>query len=596
MFSDGARTTLPAGPLRNMDRHAVALVLEEIATLLEAGGANRFRARAFRTAARAVEKLDTDLRTAVATGAVREVRGIGPATARVIEDLVATGESSYHAELRARAPAGLRELLRVPGLGAKKVAQLYTELGISDLQTLEAAATQGRIASLRGFGERTQQRILAGLPFARGASGRRRYHQAEEAGTRLTGFIASLPGVERAELAGQLRRRCEIVDAIVIVAAVRGSMAGFADTMARTPGVRWVEGGAHSVRGQLADALGIEVRICDPDAFGAALLLATGSAAHVAAVRRIAADRGVTISDEAPADQGGAMAAEESVYAALGMQFVPPELRETGAEVEVALRGALPRLVESGDLRGCFHCHTSYSDGKATLEEMAVGALAAGWRYLGIADHSVSAGYARGLTPARLRRQQREIATWNRRRGDELRLFGGVEADILRDGQLDYAASGDAVLGELDYVIGSVHSLFRMPRAALTQRIRRAVADPRLTMLGHATGRLLLTRDEYDVDIAAIIETAADHGAIIEINADPHRLDLSWQHWPRARELGVRSAINPDAHSVGGMDHVRYGVNIARKAWLRAGDVLNAWTVEDVMDYLMERKRRGEAQ
>jgi DNA polymerase (family X) len=310
----------------------------------------------------------------------------------------------------------------------------------------------------------------------------------------------------------------------------------------------------------------------------------------------VAAERGLSLT---PSGLRGGDALihtpdETSLYRALRLPYIPPELRETGKEVELARRGGLPRLVELQDLRGCFHCHTTYSDGKATLEEMAEGAIALGWRYLGIADHSRSADYAGGLSAAKLLRQRAEIDAWNRRRGSELRLLAGVEADIMHDGQLDFAAQGEAdVLAGLDYVVASVHSRFRMPRAALTARIQRAVSDPLLTMLGHATGRLLLTRDGYDVDIEAVIESAARAGALIEINADPRRLDLSWQHWDSARRLGVRTAINPDAHSVAGMRNVRYGVNIARKAQLTAADVVNTWPVEDVVAFLAERKQHG---
>jgi DNA polymerase (family 10) len=282
------------------------------------------------------------------------------------------------------------------------------------------------------------------------------------------------------------------------------------------------------------------------------------------------------------------------VYALLALPYIPPELRETGEEVDWAIAGTLPVLVELDDLRGCFHCHTTYSDGRATLEEMAIAARDLGWRYLGIADHSRNAGYAGGLSVQALRRQRREIDLWNREHGDELWLFAGIEADILPDGGLDFAAQGEAhVLDALDFVIGSVHSAFGMAPEAMTQRVLRALDDPHLTMLGHATGRLLLTREGYELDLDAVIDRAADVGAVIEINADPHRLDLSWQYWPRARERGVRTSINPDAHSAGALQNVRYGINIARKAALTAADVVNAWPIEDVREFLQLRKARA---
>ena len=582
-----------------MDKHGVALVLDEIATLLDATGQNRFKARAFRTAARAIEKADADLPTLIAQDELRQLRGVGDATARIIEELVVTGESQYHTELRSRAPSGMRELLRVPGLGARKVSQLFDALGITNLDQLEEAARSGQIEAVKGFGAATQQRILAGIPFARGLAGRRRYHQAEEAAARLSGYMRALPGVSHAFTAGTLRRGHEIVDDLVIVASIDGDRARVAHALRSTAGLAWQPGDDRTVTARFGDGLSVDVLLVDEAQLGTALLYATGSSAHVTGLMRIAAARGCQLTPIA-LRRGDAVIAtlrEEDVYEALGLQYVPPELREDGSELKLAERGAVPQIVSLDDLRGCFHCHTTYSDGTATIQEMAEGAIALGWRYLGIADHSQNAGYAGGLNAAQIRRQHREIDEWNRERGDELRLFKGVEADILGDGQLDYAGQGeDAVLAAMDYVIGSVHSLFRMERPAQTRRMQRAVSDPRLTMLGHATGRLLLIRDGYDVDIDAVIESAAAAGAAIEINADPHRLDLSWQFWPRARALGVRTAINPDAHSVGGMRAVRYGVVMARKAGFTPADVINCWPLEDVEEYLRERKARAEAQ
>jgi DNA polymerase (family 10) len=568
------------------------MVLEEIATLLEVSGDNRFKARAFRTAARALEKTGIEPAAHMASGSLRAVAGIGPATARVIEELIVTGESRYHLDLRERAPSGMRELLRVPGLGPSKIARLHDELKIADLDALEDAARSGRIAGVRGFGERTQQRILNGIPFARGLAGRRRYHQAEEAALRLAGYLDAQHGVEQVLVAGDLRRGLEIVDGVALVTVVNGAAGTVADRIRAASGLVWHGGDDHIVRGRFSDGLAVAVCLTARADFGAALLHMTGSAGHLARLEQVAAERGLELTARGLRDGDALLDAsdEHGLYAALGLQFVPPELRETGAEVAIAREQALPRLVELSDLRGCFHCHTTHSDGKASVAEMAEGALAQGWRYLGIADHSQNAGYAGGLSLAQITRQQREIDMWNLRRSAELMVFKGVEADILADGRLDYSDNA-GVLESFDYVIGSVHSLFRMERAAMTKRITRAVRDPRLTMLGHARGRLLLIRDGYDVDLDAVIESAGAAGAAIEINADPHRLDMSWQHWPKARSLGVRTAINPDAHSVNGLRAVRYGVNIARKAWLTPADVINAWPVEDVVEYFAARKR-----
>jgi DNA polymerase (family X) len=579
-----------------MDRHAVALVLQEIAALLQTQSGSRFRARAFRTAAKSVERLDASLPDLVASGALRDVRGIGPATARVIEELVVTGESSYHAALLARGPGTLNDLLRVPGLGVKKVQQLHAQLGITDLDELEAAARAGSIAGARGFGERTQQAILAGIPFARSVVGRRTYAHAADAGYRLASFMSALDTVAAVAVAGTLRRCHEVVDRITLVAAARGEQQALLRALEDAPGPSWAAGDDGVVRARLADGVPVEVHVCDVASFAAALFFATGSDAHVAAVLAAAREQGLELRPDGLWRGGaaGALPDEAALYDRLGMQFVPPELREDGSEVAAAQAGTLPRLVALDDLQGCFHCHTTWSDGTATVEEMAAGARALGWRYLGIADHSRSAGYAGGLFADAVRRQHAEIDAWNARHGAELCIFKGVEADLMRDGRLDYAAQGeDHVLERMDYVVGSVHSRHSLDRAGMTQRMVAALADPRLTFLGHATGRLLLIRDAYDVDLEAVVRAAAAGGSAIEINADPRRLDLSWQHWPLARELGVRTAVNPDAHSVEGMRNVEYGVLMARKAWLTTSDVVNAWDIADVREFFWERKQRG---
>jgi DNA polymerase (family X) len=581
-----------------MDRHAVALVLQEIAALLQSDGENRFRARAFRAAARAVELLDTELAGLVAAGTLTDVPGIGPATARVIEELVVTGESSYHASLLEQGPATLQHLLRVPGLGAGRIHQLHEALGITDLDSLEAAARSGAIAKVRGFGERTQQSILEGIPFARSVAGRRTLHHAAEAAHRLAAFIQGLPGVIDAVVAGTLRRRLEIADRIVLVAAVEGHDVDLASALRRTGALQWDAGDDGVLRARLADGVPVEVRVAREQAFGAVLCLATGSEAHLAALAHAAAAAGVRLEQRGLVRDGVVLATpdERDVYRMAGLQFVPPELREGGEEVELAARKALPQLVELADLRGCFHCHTTYSDGAATLEEMAEGALALGWRYLGLADHSRSAGYAGGLTADRVREQHREIDAWNRKRGGELHIFRGIEADILQDGALDFDAQGEGdVLASMDYVVGSVHSRFRQDRASMTARMLAAAAHPRLTFLGHATGRLLLMRDGYDVDLDAVIRQAADSGAAIEINADPRRMELAWDRWALPRQLGVKTAINPDAHSVDGLRNVLYGVYVARKAWLTPADIINCWELQDVQAWLEERKQRGSA-
>jgi DNA polymerase (family X) len=583
-----------------MDRFTIALVLEEIAVLLELHGADRFRARAFRNAARAVERLDADPGALHRAGTLSAVRGIGPATGRVIAELVTTGASTMHADLRARTPVGMVRLLEVPGLGAARIAVLREHLGIESVEDLERALLAGDVAAVPGFGERTQQRLRAALDFVRGGTGCRRRPQALEAAARVGAVLRALAAVERVEAAGELRRGCEVVtrlpfvvaaeparhaDVIAAFTALPAAAAGEAGEAARQHGVDSsgdAAAGAAAARLRFADGFEVVLHVVQPAAFAPALVVATGSAAHVAALRSRAAGRGVAWH---------ALGRDErSLYEALALAWVPPELRESGGrEIEAAAAHSLPRLVEAGDVRGCLHCHTTYSDGAATLEEIARGGLERGWRYTGIADHSEAAGYAGGLDPDAVRRQHAEIDAWNERHGDRLWLFKGIEVDILADGDLDYARRA-GLLESFDFVIGSVHSGFRSGRDEMTRRVLRALDDPRLTVLGHPTGRLLLSRAGYEIDLDAVIARAGERGVAIEINADPHRLELDWRHWPAARAHGVRTAINPDAHSVAGLDNVAHGIAIARKGWLRAEDVLTTWPFEALRDHFAVRR------
>lgn len=576
-----------------MDRHAVALVLDEIGTLLELQGADAFRARAFFNAARALDALEADLAELAATGELEQVRGLGPTTARVVRELLSSGTSSYHQELRRRTPAGLFELLAVPGLGARRIHVLHQALAVDSLEALERACREGRVAELPGLGERTQAKLLEGIGFVRSVASRRRQPEARAAAARVLGYLAGQPGVVRVELAGELRRRLETVDGIDVVAAVADRAAPVLEAFLALPGAAHAAAvGEAAARARLADGLELRLRCVAPDEFIAAWVHATGSAAHLAALASRAAAEGLKLN-EYGVWRGQArleLADEAALYRALGLPFIEAELREDGSEVAAAAAGVLPRLLLEADLRGCFHCHTTYSDGKATLREMAEAAGARGWRYLGIADHSQAAAYAGGLAVEAILRQHEEIDAWNAEHGRELWLFKGIEADILADGRLDYAERGDEVLARFDYVVGSVHSGFGLGRAEMTKRVLRALENPHLSFLGHPTGRLLLSRDGYPIDMEAVIEAAAERGVGIEINANPWRLDMDWRLWRGARERGVKTAINPDAHSTDGLDEVSYGVGVARKGWLTAGDVVNAWEPETVKEYFGRRR------
>lgn len=575
----------------------VARVLADIATLMELNGRDPFRTKAFASAARALEGSDADLHALAKADRLTTLRGIGPAIAAIVAEIVLTGRSTIRDELEAATPIGLFDLLQIPGLGPKRIRALHAELGVDSLDALERAARSGELAAVSGFGAKTAEKVLAGLAFARDTRGRRRYPEAVESALRIVQWLRARDEVSAAEMAGALRRKLEVVDRIDLVAATSdpettlvafGALNGVSD-----PELEHEDTAAVT----LTDGLGARLRCVSEKDFIAAMVWETGSAAHLVELARVAADRGLSFDRDGLKRKGKrvALEREEALYHALGLAYLVPELREGLGEVERAAAGPLPRLVELEDLRGTFHCHTTYSDGKATIEEMAEAARALGWDYLGLADHSRSAAYAGGLSVDRVRAQQADIDGWNERAaaaGDPFRLFKGVESDILADGSLDYP---DRVLASFDYVVASVHSGFAMGEEEMTARVVRAVRNPYLTMLGHPTGRLLLSRKGYDLDVARVIEAAAERGVVIEINANPHRLDLDWRHVRVAAERGILIAINPDAHSTAGLEHVAYGVNMARKAGLTPEQIVNCWPLDRVEGYLAERKQAREA-
>lgn len=570
----------------------IAAALAEIARLGELAGENPFRTRAFAAAARTLDTSDADLTELVARGSLTDLHGVGPGIAEAIAEMVQTGRSAVLEDMRAKTPPGLYDVLRIPGLGTKKVHQLHASLGIDSLDALEAAAREGKLAQISGFGAKTQARILEGVGFVRASRRRRRIDVGTSAAVDLAQALRGLPYVSEVEIAGEVRRCMESVGAIELIVATAHPAGSLVRIASRLDAER--VDGEPAVRRELADGLPMIIRAVVPERFGAALVWATGSERHRAVLEKRAAERGLVLDADALVRGGGPLATpdEEAVYAALGLPWIPPAIREGTGEVEAAEAGHLPGLLALDHLRGTFHCHTAYSDGTATVAEMAEGARARGWRYLGLADHSRSAGYAGGLSPAAVRKQQAEIDAWNRAHGGSLRLFKGTESDILPDGSLDY---DDALLGSFDYVVGSVHSSFGMGQKEMTDRIVRAVRNPYLSILGHATGRLLLARDAYRVDVHAVIAAAAESGVAVEINADPHRLDLDWRHLRYATDRGVPIAINPDAHSVAGLDNVRWGVGVGQKGWLTPEQTVNAWPLERVEDYLAERKSRRPA-
>ena len=576
-----------------MDPRTAAHVLSRIAAHLELRGESRFKIRAYEQAASALVALDTDdLGQLDREGTLAATRGIGPATLSVVRDLIATGESRYLEQLRADTPPGLLDLLRVPGLAAPKIHLLHESLGIDSVEALETAARDGRLAKLKGFGPRTAEKILRGIEFFRSSGTRMLHHRGTAAARALLSMVRAHPDVVAAEVAGSVRRHGETIGDTDIVAACRIDPIVVASSFARAAGVRDVSGdGTPSPTIVYADGARLDLHCVPERDFAVALWRATGSAAHVAAVAGRLASLGFTLEGDRLRDRAGRdvdVPDERTLYALARLALIPPEMREAHGEIERAERDRLDDLVRLEDIQGALHCHSTWSDGKATVAEMADAARARGWRYIGITDHSQAAFYAGGLKPDRVALQHDEIDALNASATDGFRILKGIEADILADGAIDYDA---AILDRFDFVVGSVHSRFSMDERTMTDRVLRALDDPHLTVLGHPTGRLLLSRDAYAIDMHAVLEKAAEQGVAVEINADPHRLDLDWRLIPHARGVGATFEIGPDAHSTQGLDNVAFGVGIARKGGLGPGEVLNARSADDVLEFA--RARRG---
>ena len=572
-----------------MDRKAVAQVLEQIAAFLELKAENPFRIRAFRTAARAVGSFPGDLREGIEDGSLAATKGVGPATLQIVAEIVATGRASMLEELREQIPPGLVEMLAISGLGVAKIRQMHEVLDIDSVPELEAAALDGRLARLPRFGPKTSENILKGIAFLRQASAYRLSHHAADEAEGLRAALERLPGVLEAVVAGEVRRRTEVVRDIVIVLVAEVPPAELFRRLGQLPGI-------HEFAGQddrrmtlrFAGGASAQIVVTTPVNAGAVLVQATGSESHLRELAAHAASRDFSLtgaalwrgSDFVPTPD------EARFYAALDLDCIPPELREGQGEVEAAAHHALPTLLERSDLRGFLHCHTRYSDGSSSVEELSLACRDAGFEYVGITDHSQAAAYAGGLKPDDLARQSDEIDEVNARL-DGIRVLKGVEADILQDGRIDF---DESVLARLDFVIASVHSRFNMGEREMTARMLAAMDNPYLTILGHPTGRLLLSREPYGLDIDAVIEKAAATGVALEINADPHRLDLDWRVVRRARERGAAISIGADAHNVAGIANVEFGVGTARKGWLGPDDVLNTLPVEQFLARAARRK------
>lgn len=555
-----------------MSNDDIAQVLQETADLLELTGGNPYRARAFSRAARSLQTLEGPAADRLRNETLTEVSGIGDAMAEHVADVLHGGTFPLHDELLSAVPPGLMDVLRVKGLGTKRTRRLWTELDVTSLDDLEQAAENNRITALDGFGTKTQQKILDNVRQLRRYEAKWRLPEAWSAARSFLSRARDLDAVDRAELTGALRRRRETIERVEMLVgtsrpdAVRDWMASHLDDGSSRE--------ATPIEGTLEEGIPVQVHLTSPDGFGTAWWRTTGTADHCAAFEE---------AHGAPTDYGD----EKSLFREAGLAFIPPELREDRGEVDAAATDSLPALLTEADLHGCLHNHSTYSDGSNTLREMAEAARDRGFSYFGICDHSQSLRIAEGLSPEEVREQRAEVNRLNdtleTNTNSSFRIFHGIESDILGDGSLDYETD---LLGSFDFVVASVHTGFSMTEEEATQRLVRAVEHPYTRILGHPTGRLLLRREGYPIDHARVIAACAEHGVALELNANPHRLDLDWRWVRAATERGVLVSINPDAHAVQELDYIRWGVAVGRKGWLTPDQCLNAKSLEAFVRWL----------
>ncbi len=568
-----------------MTKEDIAGVLEQIATLLELKGENPFKIRAYVNAARAIETFGGNVSNLRDEEALAKIPGIGKSIALKIKELTVTGSLKYLEELRAEFPPGILELFSLAGLGAKKIKALYDKLHISSIEQLLKACEAGRVAELPGFGETTQQKLCDAIAKRAAHVGSFQFGQIANEAETLRSDLATRPEALHVDVAGSYRRRKEIVHDLDLLAATKNPEAITKFFVAHPLVESIIAQGPTKSSVRLRSGVQCDLRVVSAAEYPFALAYFTGNKEHNIELRSRALQRGWTLNEyrlaplpvdpkakkKRPMKKIPKVRDEAGLYRAIDLDFIPPELRENWGEFEAAEKHSLPELIEKENLRGTFHCHTTASDGHNSIEEMAKAAQELGLEYLGIADHSRSSIQAHGIDESKLRSQIATIRKLNKK-FRRLRLFAGVECDILRDGSLDFP---DEVLSQLDYVIASVHSVLNLSEAEMTRRVIRAMENPLVTMLAHPTGRLLLKREPYQIDIPAVLDAAARTGTWIELNAAPKRLDLDWRWWPLAKQKGIKCVINPDAHRTERLQDLWFGIGIARKGWLTKDDVVN---------------------
>ena len=584
-----------------MDKEQVAAILVNIATLLDLKGENPFKSRAYLNAARALEGLSEPLDKVIAEERLDQVNGIGESIQKKICELVTTGKLAYYEELRASTPPGLVLMLEIPGIGPKKIKALHDELGIETIEQLEQACKEGKVAKLKGFGEKTQQNICVGIDRRRAYASRHLISQALPLAESLLEALRSHPEVIRCSPAGSLRRHREVIGDVDLLASSKNPVA-ILDFFTQQPGILKVTAkGDTKASVLLQGGIQSDLRVVSDTEFPFALMYFTGNKEHNIVMRQRAIDRGLRLNEyglfRSKTETRDpkllvACKTEEEIFEKVGLHFIPAEMREDMGEFALAEKSVLPRLIEWTDLKGSLHNHSTWSDGHQRPEEIAKAMRELGLAYWGITDHSKASFQANGLDEERLRKQLQEIREINRRleqEGTDFRLLTGVEVDILRDGALDLP---DGLLKELDVIIASLHQSFNQTEAETTRRLIGAAQNPYVHILGHLTGRLLLEREPYKVDQRAVIDACAETGTWIELNASPYRFDMDWRFWPYAKSKGVKCVINCDAHRFEHAGFLRLGAGIARKGWLTKEDVINTRPLQELRKELGKKRQK----
>jgi DNA polymerase (family X) len=561
-----------------VEKLEICLILKEIQTLLELQGENPFKIRAYENALHSLENCPLCIAELIETNELSNLKGIGESLEKKIIELAQTGHLEYYEKLKKSIPEGLFELLRIQGLGPKKINTLYKELNINSIKKLEQACKENKLIALKGFGEKTQEKILKSISFLDSQKGQYLLSTAMQSAENILNYLKQSKDIIKIELAGSLRRYKETIKDIDILVS-SNNPEKITNYFVSYPEIKSITNQGHTKTSiLLKSGINVDLRVVTDKEFPYALLYFTGSKEHNIDLRTLAKNKNIKLNEYGLWQNEKIIPCntEKDIFKSLGLHYIPPELRENQNEIEFASKQEIPTLIEEKDLQGTLHIHTTWSDGQNSPEEMITKAKNMGYSYVGICDHSESAFYARGLSPERIKQQRKELDTINKK--IDINILYGIEIEIHKDGSIDYS---DDVLSSFDFVIAGVHSSFNLEQKEMTKRIITTLKNKYVTMLAHPTGRLLLERDAYQIDMNTVIQACSDYGKIIELNANPRRLDIDWRYIKTAKEKNVLISINTDAHRVEGLNYMKYGVGIARKGWLTAKDVINTLSFEE---------------